>query len=174
MSFNNKSVLLTFFVIFFLSCLGLIIYSNTLYSPFHFDDINSIPTNPSIKNLSNLKAIWDFWPTRFITYLTVALNYHFSHLRVFAYHLFNLIVHTLSAVLVWWLVLLTFSTPLIKGQKIARHASHIAFFVSLVFVTHPIQTQAVTYIIQRATSLASLFYLASLSLYAKSRLLELE
>jgi tetratricopeptide (TPR) repeat protein len=171
---SNRGAYAVVFPILVLCCFSFLVYSNTLYSSFHLDDIDSILVNPSIKNLSNLKAIWNFWPTRFITYLSVALNYHFSHLRVFAYHLFNLTVHTLSAVLVWWLVLLTFSTPLVKGQKIARHASHIAFFVSLVFLSHPIQTQAVTYIIQRATSLASLFYLASLSLYVKSRLLQLE
>ncbi|MCX5704645.1 MAG: tetratricopeptide repeat protein [Candidatus Omnitrophica bacterium] len=128
--------------------------------------------NLAIRNIQNLKAIWNFWPTRFITYLSIALNYHFYQLKVLGYHLFNLTVHIGSTILVYWLILLTFSTPKINGEKITRYSRLIALFVSLVFLTHPIQTQAVTYIIQRTTSLAALFYLVSLSLYVKSRLLE--
>jgi tetratricopeptide (TPR) repeat protein len=84
--------------------------------------------------------------------------------------LFNIIIHLGTAILAWWLVLVTFSTPAMKDEEIAKRANLIAFFVGLVFVVHPIQTEAVTYIVQRATSLASLFYLLSLSLYIKSRL----
>lgn len=147
-----------------LCCVGIVIYSNTFQSTFHFDDTLSIVKNPNIRDLSNLKAIWNFWPMRFVTYLSVAFNYHFSKLDVFGYHLFNLVVHLGAACLVWWLTLLT----------ISPHANLIAFFVGLVFVTHPIQTQAVTYIIQRSTLLASFFYIASLSLYVKARLQQRE
>ena len=108
-------------------------------------------------------------PRRFITYLSIAFNYHFHGLNVFGYHLFNLAVHLLSAFLVWWLALLTFSTPMMKEQKIARHANLIALFAGLIFVAHPIQTEAVTFIVQRAASMATMFYLASLCFYIKSR-----
>ena len=167
--FNQKYKFLILSSIFLL---GTFIYFNTLYNSFHLDDIPSIVDNLAIRNILNLQSIWNFWPTRFITYLSVALNYHLSQLDVFSYHFFNLIVHLSSAILVWWFMLLTFSTPVMAEQKITKHAKLIAFFAGLVFLTHPIQTQAVTYIIQRATSLAALFYLASLSLYAKSRLLQ--
>ncbi len=167
--FNQKYKLL---VISTLLLLGTLIYSNTFYSSFYFDDTGSIVNNSAIRNILNLQAIWNFWPTRFITYFSVALNYHLSQLNVFSYHLFNLTVHLSSAILVWWFMLLTFSTPAMNGKKITKHANLIAFFAGLVFMTHPIQTQGVTYIIQRAVSLATLFYLASLSLYVKSRLLQ--
>ena len=152
--------------------LGILIYSNTFYNSFNFDDFSSIVNNPAIKNILNLKAIWNFWPNRFITYFSVAFNYQISQLNVVSYHLFNLIIHLSCAILVWWFMLLTFSTPAMKGQKITEHAKLIAFFAGLIFVAHPIQTQGVTYIIQRAASLATLFYLVSLSLYVKSRLLQ--
>jgi hypothetical protein len=112
-----------------------------------------------------------FCPCRFITFLTLALNYHFNQLNVFGYHLFNLAVHLGCAVLVWWLTLLTLSTPAMKENKIARHDDIIALFAGLIFVSHPIQVEAVTYIWQRTASMAALFYLASLCLYVKSRLL---
>ncbi|MGD0335992.1 MAG: tetratricopeptide repeat protein [Candidatus Omnitrophota bacterium] len=153
---------------------GALIYSNTFYNSFHFDDARSIVNNPAIRNISNLKAIWNFWPTRFITYVSIALNYHLGGLKLFNYHFFNLAVHIASVILVWQLLLLTFSTPLVKREKIAKQARSISFFGALVFLAHPIQTQAVTYIIQRACLLAALFYLSSLILYVKSRLLEEE
>ena len=167
--FNQKYKLL---VISLILLLGTLTYSNTLHSSFHLDDIGSIVNNLAIRNILNLQAIWNFWPTRFITYFSVAFNYHLSQLNVFSYHLFNLAVHLSSGVLVWWFMLLTFSTPAMKAQKITKHAKLIALFVGLVFITHPIQTQGVTYIIQRAASLVTLFYLVSLSLYVKSRLLQ--
>ncbi|HTY45948.1 MAG TPA: tetratricopeptide repeat protein [Patescibacteria group bacterium] len=150
---------------------GALVYSGTFYSSFHFDDVASIIENPAIRNILDLRAIWNFCPARFITYLSIALNYRFNHLHVFGYHLLNLAIHLGSAVLTWRLMLLTLSTPAMRGRKIAAHARLIAFFAGLVFVTHPLQTQAVTYIIQRAASLATLFYLASLNFYVASRLL---
>lgn len=167
--FNEKY---RFLVIGTLLLLGALIYSNTFHSSFHFDDFRSITDNPAIKNVLNLPAIWNSWPTRFITYLSLAINYNLGRLDVFGYHLFNFLVHLCNAIMIWWLVLLTFSTPVMRGEKISRHARLIAFFASLIFIAHPIQTQAVTYVIQRATSLAALFYLLSLNLYVKSRLLQ--
>lgn len=157
-----------------LCCLGIVIYSNSLNNSFHFDDESSIVKNLNIKNLSKLRLIWDFWPTRFITYLSLAFNYHLHQLRVFGYHLFNLAIHLCTTILVWWFTLLTFATPAMKNDKIAKHTNLIAFLVAAMFVSHPIQTQAVTYIVQRATSLAALSYLLSLCLYIKSRVLEIE
>jgi len=153
-------------------CLGVVVYSNTFSCSFHFDDFQSIPSNPFIRDLHKLHNIWVFWPCRFITYLSLALNYHFNGLHVWGYHLVNLAIHLIAAVLVGWLVLLTLSTPAMKGDKIAGHANTIALFAAMVFVAHPLQTEAVTYIVQRAASLAALFYLASLCLYIRSRLHE--
>lgn len=151
-------------------CLGFIIYSNTFHSPFYLDDEHSIIDNISIRNLSDTNAIFNYFPTRFITDLSIAFNYHLDELNVFGYHLFNLVVHLLSAMMVWWLVLLTLRAPALKGNKISGCSRIIALFAGLVFVSHPIQTQGVTYIIQRAASLATLFYVSSIAFYARSRL----
>ncbi len=150
--------------------LGIFVYSNTFHSPFHFDGERCIAENVSIRNLTHLRAIWDYWPTRFTTFLSLAFNYHFNGLRVFGYHVVNLVVHLTSAIVVRWFIILTFCTPAMKNKEITRHAKSIAFFAGLLFVAHPIQTQAVTYVIQRATSMATLLYLTSLSLYIKARL----
>jgi tetratricopeptide (TPR) repeat protein len=151
-----------------ISFVGVIAYSNTFYGEFHFDDFIRIVHNRSIQEPFNLISIWDYSPTHFITYLSFALNYHIHQLHVFGYHVLNLAIHIGSALLSWWLVRLILAAPGMRRDEIARHRDLVALFVSLIFVSHPLQTQGVTYLVQRAASLATLFYLLSLSLYIKS------
>lgn len=185
-----KSVYFKLFSIIFILCLGILVYSNSFHCAFHFDDELSITKNTFIRNIQDLGTIWNFLPRRFILYLSIALNYHFNGLDVVGYHVFNLGVHLITAVLIWWLTLLTLSTPVFQGvalvkkntskkfsqeaqsDSIAQHASLIALLVGLLFVSHPLQTESVTYIVQRAASMVTLFYVASLSCYIKSRLLQ--
>jgi tetratricopeptide (TPR) repeat protein len=157
-----------------LCSVGFIIYSNALGGAFQLDDHIVITDNPVIRNLANLPDIWQYWPTRFITNLSFALNYRFGHLNVFMYHLLNLLIHILASILVWRITFFTFLTPVMKDERIAGHKESIAFFAGLLFVSHPIQTEAVSYIVQRATCLAALFCLTALYFYLKSRLSEIE
>jgi hypothetical protein len=111
---------------------------------------------------------------RYIGSLTFALNYKIHGLDVTGYHIVNLLIHLVNSLLVYWFVQLIFIT-LASGAGgdtplFFKHASTIALFSSLLFVTHPIQTQAVTYIIQRFASLATMFYLFSIIMYIKARL----
>jgi len=150
--------------------LGIIIYSNSFECSFHFDDYRSIIENTSIRNLADVKSWWNFSPSRPIGTFTFALNYHFSKLDVFSYHLVNLIIHLINACLVWWLTLLIFSSPSLKDIAIVRHKKVLAFITALLFVSHPLATQSITYIVQRLASLVTMFYLLSIALYMKARL----
>ena len=153
------------------SLLGVIIYSNSFDCSFHLDDFHNIRNNLSIRNLDNLMAIWqDEYLRRFFGYFTFALNYHFHGYDLFGYHLVNLVIHLGSALMVMWLVKLIFSTPVMAVQSIARMKDKIAFGAGLIFIAHPLQTQAVTYIVQRFASLATFFYLTSLCFYLTARL----
>jgi len=167
---SKRSNRFGFFSIILICSLGILVYSNSFICSFHFDDVVFIINNFNIRNIYNLQGVWNWWPCRFITFLSFAFNYRLHQLDVGGYHLFNLIVHLFSSVLVWWLVCLTLSTPVLKDKPIARHSNLIALLSGLIFVAHPIQTQAVTFIWQRAASMAALFYLASLCFYIKSRL----
>lgn len=150
--------------------LGIIIYSNSFNCSFHFDDIGDIVTNTKIRNLSDIGAWWNYAPTRPVGTLTFALNYHFNQLDVRGYHLVNLLIHLINAILVWWLVRLIFSAPSMKGHPAIKYRNEIAFFTALLFVSHPLATQSVTYIVQRLASFMSMFYFLSLALYMKARL----
>ena len=160
--------------------LGLLAYSNTFDVPFLFDDHDNIVDNSIIKDkeyfLSPSKAAgfpkYDDFISRYVGYLTFALNYNLHGLDVTGYHVTNIAIHIINAFLVYLIVLLTFRTPRMKESKAAAGAGYIALFSALLFVSHPVQTQAVTYIIQRFASLAACFYLASLTCYITARLSE--
>lgn len=153
--------------------LPLIIYSNTFHVPFLLDDEASIVNNTTMRSLANYFTNWsghDDYPFRYVGMASFALNFYFGALNVEGYHAANLAIHMVSGLLVYALVRLTFRTPFLKESQLSRHGASLALAVALLFVCHPIQTQAVTYIYQRLTSLTSMLYLASLVLYLRWRL----
>ncbi|MEN8134056.1 MAG: tetratricopeptide repeat protein [Thermodesulfobacteriota bacterium] len=165
--------------------LGILGYSNSLTVPFQFDDVPNIVENPVIKNLAyyktpakakvyNRNAEYPILINRYIGSLTFALNYKINKLDVTGYHVVNLLIHLINSLLIYWFVQLIFITLAAEtggdSPLFLKHASIIALFSSLLFVSHPIQTQAVTYIIQRFASLATMFYLFSIIMYIKARL----
>lgn len=162
---ENKGKLVFFgFVVIVL--LGVIIYSNILHAPFVFDDYSAVVDNEKIKSLKT--SLRDISNNRYLTSFSFALNYAGSGIKPFSYHLINNIIHIINAILVYYLVILTFRTPHMINSKLS--AQFIAFSSAFVFIAHPIQTQAVTYVAQRSTSMATLFYLLSLVTYIKARL----
>ena len=152
--------------------LGTLLYSNSFNCPFHFDDSFNIVDNISIRNLSDVNAWWNYNNSRPIAFFSFALNYHFNQLNPWGWHLVNLAIHLVNALLVWWLALLIFSSPVLKDHPISQHKKMLALLTALLFVSHPLATQSITYIVQRMASLVALFYLLSIALYAKARLLE--
>lgn len=150
-------------------------YSNSLHSPFQFDDRIFIVNNPTIRDLGDIGQIYrSLLPqhSRFVAFYTFALNYHFHKLDPFGYHLANLFIHIISSLLVWRLVLLLITIPSVKDERIIKNKDLIALFSALLFVSHPVQTQAIVYITQRFASLATMFYLMSVLFYLKARLID--
>jgi Tfp pilus assembly protein PilF len=164
--------------------LGFLAYSNTFGVPFQFDDEDYIETNIFVtqpgKIFSPLSTASRLPEgnvrltvfTRYLGHLSFALNYVLGGLEPTGYHAVNLAVHLINALLVYWLVVLTFRTPRMNGSRLGESSRLIALFSALLFVSHPVQTQAVTYLTQRFTSLCAMFYLVSLTLYIKARLSE--
>lgn len=153
--------------------IGILAYSNTFDAEFQFDDQSSIIENLVIRNLDNFirdSSGYVHNPRRFVCHLTFALNYRFGGLDVTGYHAINLLIHLLNSLLVYSLVRLTFRTPLLRDSSMSRYSDRIALFTALLFELHPVQTQAVTYIVQRMTSLMTMFYLMALVSYAKWRI----
>ncbi|HJV66859.1 MAG TPA: tetratricopeptide repeat protein [Geomonas sp.] len=154
-----------------------IVYANTLHSPFYFDDFVNLIDTPLIKDLSRFftdtASMQKDFGRRWFGYLSFALNYRLQGSQVTGYHLVNTAVHLCASLLVYWLARLTFITPFAMARdedSRQRGAGFIPLFAALLFAVHPIQTQAVTYIVQRFASLAAMLYLLSLAGYVKSRL----
>ncbi len=143
-----------------------IVYSNIYQVPFVFDDFSSIVENPDIRNLSNYTSLKSLLMSRKIVWFTFAFNYAIGVLDPFGYHLVNVVIHILAGLVAYGLALVllrklsSFSDPVI---------SYLGLFSGLLFVTHPLQTQAVTYTCQRYTSMAALFYMAAVLIYIHAR-----
>jgi len=155
---------------------ALLAYSNTFHVPFHFDDRPNITQNPNVQirvftwdSMERLVKNTYKESLRIFAYFTLALNYHFGGLDVFGYHLVNFLIHVASGAFLYWFLLLTFNLPSLK-EKYGSISYKVALFSSLIFISHPIQTQSVTYIVQRMACMAGMFYLLSLVLYVKGRL----
>lgn len=154
-----------------LVAVGFIIYSSALHGPFVIDDRLYILENPKIIDLVNFL---DTTGSRYLVHLSFALNHALGGFDTFGYHLVNLFIHIMNAFLVWNMVRLTFETPLMKPGAAPGAAPGASGFIALgsalIFISHPVQTQAVSYITQRFTSLAVLFYLLSITFYIRARL----
>ncbi len=170
-NFNTLTLSLHLFLI---AIIGLIVYANTFQVPFVFDDAGNIVDNYLIKDLRSFTEPSQLLGTRYVGNLTFALNFYLHGLNVAGYHVVNLAVHICNAILIYVLVTLLFETPKnsvrMPGAEAPLPYRLLALMISLLFVTHPIQTQAVTYIVQRFTTLATMWYLCSLVLYIKARI----
>jgi hypothetical protein len=142
------------------------VYSRTFSVPLLFDDPTSITDNPSIRRL------WPIWPAlsppvgigvggRPLLNLSYALNYAFGGTGVFGYHLVNLFVHMLAALTLFGLARRTLQRPVL-AERFGSAATALALVVSAIWAWHPVQTESVTYLSQRAESLMGLFYLLTL------------
>ncbi len=156
--------------------LALLAYANTFRSPCSSTTNPTLPSIPSV----HLKTLSLQWLNQLIklncsdsirvfAYFTFALNYYFGGVQVFGYHLVNLLIHLGSGLALYGFLLLTFNLPSLR-ERYGSRAFPIALFSSLLFLCHPIQTQSVTYIVQRMTSLGGMFYLLAMLLYVKGRL----
>ncbi len=152
-----------------LSILGTVIYANSLDCAFQLDDFQSIVNNAGIRNLGEVSAWWNIVPTRALGYGSFALTYHWAEYDLFYWHLTNLMIHLVNAILVWALSLQIFALPKLHGTAVARDRQLLAFSIALLFVSHPLATGSVTYLVQRLAALVSTFYLLSVLLYLKGR-----
>lgn len=152
--------------------LGFLIYGNVLHGEFQFDDKSFIVQNKNIKDISDIPAIWkaDRFPSRFLTFLTFAANFHFNGLDTFGYHLVNVLIHLINAFVVFCCARLILSSTNVRAMFDARRAWAVALVTALIFLAHPLQTQAVSYISQRFASVATLFYLLSFYFFVKGRM----
>jgi tetratricopeptide (TPR) repeat protein len=130
-------------------------YCNTIGAPFVLDDLPSIAGNPSIHQWGTALAAPAQSSTdgRPILNLSFALNYKMSGYAVWSYHVLNLLCHTACALVLYGIVRRTLVKSMGAGAVL------IAGSIALLWAIHPLNTEAVTYTVQRAESLMGLFML---------------
>ena len=149
-------------------------YNNSLSGPFVFDDLPAIAENPSIRRL---------WPPsealvprldggltvsgRPLVNLSLAINYAWSGDKAWSYHLVNLLIHVSAGLALFGIARRTFSQPGLVG-RFGDAALWLAFSVALIWLLHPLQTESVTYVVQRAESLMGLCYLLTIFCFVRS------
>jgi tetratricopeptide (TPR) repeat protein len=146
----------------------LVAYHNSFSGPFVFDDGPAVLGNPTIRHLSALGDVLS--PPREagqtvggrpVVNLSLAVNYALGGVSVRGYHVFNLIVHTLGALALFGVARRTLLQPALS-ERYGSAATPLALAVALLWAVHPLLTESVTYVIQRAESLMGLFYLLTL------------
>ena len=154
-----------------MALLGFLIYSNTWHAEFQLDDAQQITSNLSLHGTLDIPRIWaSNTKTRFLAFLTFALNFQWHRDNVVGYHIFNLGIHVLNAFWVYFLAVALLGAPKAKGIFPQNVTHLLAIFTALFFLVHPLQTAAVTYVVQRMASMAAFFYLGAIVLYLKFRL----
>jgi len=146
---------------------GAAAYHNSFGGVFVYDDITSIVENETIRQLWPIERVLS--PPRSgetvggrpLLNLSLAINYALGGLNVWGYHAVNLAIHIMAALLMFGILRRTFMMPALR-DRFGKAATALALLSALVWVVHPLQTESVTYIIQRAESLGGFFYLLTL------------
>lgn len=164
-----------------IACLILTCYSNAFFASWHLDDRPNITANSSlhIDNLSftTLSKTLTANPTspgslyRPIVMLTFAINWYISKDNIFSYHIFNISIHIITAIFLYLTIfhILTKTYYSTQIQYSKSTTQLVAFFAVLLWALHPIQTQAITYIVQRMASMTAMFYIIAIFFYLLAR-----
>jgi len=177
----SKKGNLIFFLLLFLIVLSA--YSTNFSASWHFDDYPNIVDNPRIHindiRFDTLKgtffAAYDegqYLGNRLyrpVSMFTFALNWYMGEDNVIGYHIVNNIIHLLTTLFLFLTVLNLFVSPNLKG-KYQGNEYAIAFLTAILWAVNPVQTQAITYIVQRMASLAAMFYIIGIYFYLKARI----
>ncbi len=156
-----------------------VVYADTLGASWHLDDIGTITSNPGIhvdeltpRALYQSLSAYKGRPVRPVSCLSFALNWRFGRDNVAGWHVVNIAIHVLTAWILFLTILHLFRTPNLKDKTDPRSRYGIALFSAVLWAVNPVQTQAVTYIVQRMTSMAAMFYILGVLCYIEGRLSE--
>jgi hypothetical protein len=141
------------------------VYANSVAGTFVLDDLPWIVDNPAIRDL------WPPWSAaggtlRPLLFYSLALNFAVSGLSPWSYHVVNAAIHSLAGLLLWGLLRRSLRLPRV-GTPVAAQTESIAFATALLWLVHPLHTQAVTYVIQRGESMAAMWMLAALYAFVR-------
>ena len=131
-------------------------YIPSIGGGFIWDDDAYVLNNALLQSLDGLKRIWftnespQYYPLVFTTFW---IEHYLWGLKPIGYHITNVAIHSLNAILVWFIV---------RRLKIPG-----AFIIGLIFAVHPVHVESVAWITERKNVLSGLFYLSALFTFLK-------
>ena len=141
--------------------LTLLTYTNSLHGKFVFDDLQVVQQSSEIMNVKTfrdaLNAGWFGVGQRHLLFVTYALNYYWSGLDTFSYHVLNLVLHIVNVLLVYGIVLAVF--------KQDARLRFLALAGAAVFAVHTLLSGAVSYIAGRSSVLCGTFYFTAVYVF---------
>ncbi|MCH8966642.1 MAG: tetratricopeptide repeat protein [Planctomycetes bacterium] len=153
-SFDRRSLLPLLLI-----AAGIAAYFNSFSGAFLFDDHRHILDN------ARIRQVWPPWEAmsgrRPVLDLTFALNHAVGRFEVWGYHAVNLAIHITAALTLFGLIRRTLLGKRFR-DRIGSAAPWLALATALIWLVHPLQTQSVTYIVQRGEALMGMFYLLTL------------
>jgi Tfp pilus assembly protein PilF len=166
-------------IFLFFGFLVFVVYKDVIHAPFVFDDMHTIVENEVLHNISRFFQIQILFSQRPLVDLTFSINYFLGGHNSFGYHFLNIIIHFCNGILVYLLSMTFFNYFFInKNTKPNSYEGNFhkkiifAVITTFIFLLHPLQTQAVSYIAQRYTSMAAFFYLLSIIFFIQARSLQ--
>ncbi len=155
--------------IFLIIIISTFVYTNSLNNSFNFDDATTIVENMGIRHLGDLKSIYQSNRARPLLMFSFALNYRFGKEKPFGYHLANITLHALNGILIYFVILLTLSLGSWEERSSPNQIKLIALVSSLLFLSHPVHTESVTFISSRSSMLCTCFCLLTILLFIQAR-----
>src|SRR6266545_849042 len=137
--------------------IGAGVYAGAFLGAFQYDDGFTILLNPHLDQADIFAGHLDHM-VRPVLYATFLLDRSMYGRHPSGYHLLNLLLHLGSGLLVYHIL----------SRAVTEEGRQIPFWAALLFLIHPLQTEAVTYISGRASGLMAFFYLLAFLLYVKT------
>ncbi|MDP7019665.1 MAG: tetratricopeptide repeat protein [Pirellulaceae bacterium] len=140
-----------------------VVYRGSLRAPFIFDDNKWILTRPTVRHLDQA---WRTVSTgsRSLLTMSLAVNFAIHEEDPWGYHVFNVAIHALAGLALFGLARRT----LVMSGVDQTLGANLAFGISAIWLVHPLQTESVTYVVQRCESMMGLFFLLFLYCFARA------
>lgn len=169
---NIQRICIYTIILLVLSC-----YYHTVKYPWHLDDHPNITDNPPIQ-ITELSP-QTLWNSIFakpytgklgrpVSYFSFAINYYLTKENVVGYHLTNILIHLIASCFLFFTIHNLLNSPTISKPYSSQTCFFVAFLATALWALHPIQTQAITYIVQRMASLAGMWSIICIYLFIKS------
>jgi tetratricopeptide (TPR) repeat protein len=158
---SKQNILITLIIIL----VTILCFANSLSGEFICDDHVLIEENPDIKAISNIfhLLLGTYWGEgnpnglyRPLTHISFALNFFVNGLNTYGYHLVNILVHTINALLIYWI-----------SERYTKIKS-LSLLCALLFSAHPVHSEAVAAIYGRPELMATMFLLIAWCFFIKS------